>query len=150
MRRLKLYPFRFKNPVSGKWVKARYVAERHEIEGRHAPGEWEIIGPPEIREIDEEWSYFSPWTNSQPSETPVKEPPGHKPPAEKDPPSKDAPVNEPKQTGAHCEHEPQLDEIERFLVLLFLRRYVAYCARGARYAQMNGAAQLHREVIADR
>ena len=64
MRRLELYPFRFKDPVSGKWVKARYVAERHEIEARHAPGEWEIIGPPEIREIDDHWAYFSPRANA--------------------------------------------------------------------------------------
>jgi hypothetical protein len=42
-----LYPFRFRDPVSGKWVRARYVAERHELEARYR--EWEIIGPPEYR-----------------------------------------------------------------------------------------------------
>jgi hypothetical protein len=31
-----LFPFRFRDPVSGKWVCARYVAERHEIEARYA------------------------------------------------------------------------------------------------------------------
>ncbi len=28
---LTLYPFRFRDPVSGKWVKARYKAERQEL-----------------------------------------------------------------------------------------------------------------------
>ena len=31
---LELFPFRFRDPVSGKWVKARYVAERHEHRDR--------------------------------------------------------------------------------------------------------------------
>jgi hypothetical protein len=44
---LSLYPFRFRDPVSGKWQRARYVAERHVITERYA--EWEIIGPPELR-----------------------------------------------------------------------------------------------------
>ena len=52
MPRLELFPFRFRDPVTGKWIKARYVAERHVIEARYAPGEWEIIGPPEIRIVD--------------------------------------------------------------------------------------------------
>ena len=52
-----LYPFRFRDPVSGKWVRARYVAERHELEARYA--EWEIIGPPEIRTGAS--TAFSPW-----------------------------------------------------------------------------------------
>jgi hypothetical protein len=29
-----LYPLRFGDPLSGKWVRARYVAERHEITAR--------------------------------------------------------------------------------------------------------------------
>jgi hypothetical protein len=33
---LALYQFRFRDPVSGKWVRARYVAERHEIAARYA------------------------------------------------------------------------------------------------------------------
>jgi hypothetical protein len=37
-----LYPFRFRDPLSGKWVRARYVAERHELSARYV--EWEIIG----------------------------------------------------------------------------------------------------------
>jgi len=51
------YPFRFRDPVSGKWVRARYVAERHEIAARYA--EWEIIGSPELRRPH--GGAFSPW-----------------------------------------------------------------------------------------
>ena len=78
------------------------------------------MGPPEIRELDDHWACFSPWANL----APVKEPPGNKPPAEKDPPPKERPVKEPKQIGVQCEQEPQPDEVERFLVLLFRRRNV--------------------------
>jgi hypothetical protein len=51
MRRLELYPFRFRDPLTRKWVRARYVAELHVIKQRYA--EWEIIGEPEIREVGE-------------------------------------------------------------------------------------------------
>jgi hypothetical protein len=44
---LTLYPFWFRDPVSGKWVRARYVAERREIAARYA--EWDIMEAPEIR-----------------------------------------------------------------------------------------------------
>jgi len=63
MARLVLYPFRFRDPVTRKWVRARYVAEREVIAARYA--EWEIIGPPEIRDVDPQAGYFSPW-RSQP------------------------------------------------------------------------------------
>jgi hypothetical protein len=43
---LELYPFRYRDPLTDKWVRARYVAELHEI-ARYV--EWEIVGPPEIR-----------------------------------------------------------------------------------------------------
>jgi len=42
--------------------------------------------------------------------------------------------------------QPSLDATEVSLVRLFLRRYVTYCARRRRYAQMNGAANLFREL----
>jgi hypothetical protein len=61
MPRLLLYPFRFRDPVTDRWRMARYVAELHETVARHAPGEWEIIGEPEVREVDERAGYFSPW-----------------------------------------------------------------------------------------
>ena len=41
------YPFHFRGPVAAKWVRARYVAKRHEIAAR--PTERQITGPPEIR-----------------------------------------------------------------------------------------------------
>ena len=42
-----LYPFRFVDLVTGKWVRAQYVAELHEIAARHE--RWEITGGPEAR-----------------------------------------------------------------------------------------------------
>jgi hypothetical protein len=54
---LTLFPFRFRDPLTGKWVRARYVAERREIGARYA--EWEITGPPEIRAGG--GAAFSPW-----------------------------------------------------------------------------------------
>ena len=50
MPRLELFPFRYRDPRTGRWIRARYVAERHEIAARYA--ELEIIGPAEIRDID--------------------------------------------------------------------------------------------------
>jgi len=41
-----------------------------------------------------------------------------------------------------------MDAIERFLLRIFLRRYVTWCARGRKFAQMQGAARLYREVCA--
>jgi len=41
---------------------------------------------------------------------------------------------------------PRIDEREALMATLFLRRYVTYCARGKRYAQMQGAARLLRGV----
>jgi len=41
--------FRYRDRLTGKGVKARYVAEKHELAARHT--EWEIIGPPDIREV---------------------------------------------------------------------------------------------------
>ena len=54
---LLLYPFRFVNPVTGRWVRARYRAERHVIEGRYA--RWEITGEPAVRHVAV--AGFSPW-----------------------------------------------------------------------------------------
>ena len=41
-----------------------------------------------------------------------------------------------------------LDELERFLVGVFLRRYVTYCVRRRRSASANGAARLYRKIVA--
>jgi hypothetical protein len=56
---LELFPFRYCNPVTGKWVRARYVATREEIARGNA--EWEIIGPPEMRDVDPHARYFTPF-----------------------------------------------------------------------------------------
>jgi len=54
---LLLYPFRFRDPVTSKWVRARYKAECTEIAARYA--EWALCGPPEIRA--RAGAGFSPW-----------------------------------------------------------------------------------------
>ena len=60
--RLELFPFRYRDPRTGKWVRARYVAELHEIKQRYA--EYEIIGPPAIRDVDADARYFAPHFNA--------------------------------------------------------------------------------------
>jgi len=52
-----LYPFRFRDQVSGRWVRARYRAERHVIARRYT--EWQIAGQPEVRHVAV--AGFSPW-----------------------------------------------------------------------------------------
>lgn len=74
--RLELFPFRYRDPRSGKWIRARYVAERHEIAARHT--EYEIIGPPEIRNVNPDARYFTPHVGAAPKR-PVKEPPKNPP-----------------------------------------------------------------------
>jgi len=41
---------------------------------------------------------------------------------------------------------PGLDDMERFLADVFLRRYATYCVRRKRFAQAQGAATLWREL----
>jgi len=41
-----------------------------------------------------------------------------------------------------------IDATERFLLRLFLRRYITLCARRRRFAAMLGTARLFREVSA--
>ena len=53
-----LFPFRYRDGLTGKWVRARYLAERHVIADCYK--EWEITGPPEIRG-DREYGHFSPF-----------------------------------------------------------------------------------------
>jgi len=55
---LELFAFRYRDPRTGKWVRARYRAEREEIAARYT--EWEIIGSAEIRDVDPDASYFAP------------------------------------------------------------------------------------------
>jgi|KBSMisStaDraftv2_1062788.scaffolds.fasta_scaffold107781_2 hypothetical protein len=87
-----------------------------------------VIGPPEILDVDPEARYFTP--------------------------SKGVPNAELKRGGPppevqpHLARPPAVDGLEAFLATLFLRRYVAYCAKRRRYSQMEGAVRLHRELAA--
>jgi hypothetical protein len=54
----------------------------------------------------------------------------------------------PLELQPHLAISPRMDATEQFLLRLFLRRYVTWCARRGRFAAMNGAARLHREVCA--
>src|SRR5438270_2636313 len=94
------YPFRFIDPVTGKWMRARYVAERHVIAERYT--QREIIGPPEIRSGSA--TMFSPCVKSAPA--------GHLPPAEEPRPNH-GPMPDPP-----CVEQPPPvdDQLERFLV----------------------------------
>ena len=126
--RLELFPFRYRDPVTGKWVRARYCAELHEIAKRHT--EFEIAGPPEIRDVDPEGRRFNPhfelMMNAELRRY-SERPPGLRP---------------------HLLTPPAIDAIEAYLVRLFLRRYVTYCARHSRFAAMEGAARLFAMVDA--
>ena len=126
MPRLELFPFRYRDPVTGKWVRARYRAERCEIALRHA--EYEITGPAEIRDVDPGarrfTPHFKPVTNTELRI--AREPP--------------------PELQPHLATPSAIDASEVFLVQLFLRRYIAWCARHRRFAAMNGAARLHVEL----
>ena len=122
--RLELFPFQYRDRLTGKWVRARYLAERHEIAARYT--EWEIIGPPELREVDPEAHYFTP-------HRPFKE-------------MMSAEMR--RYTESAPELQPAIDAAEAFLLRVFLRRYVTYCARRRKFAAMNGAARLFAEIQA--
>jgi hypothetical protein len=130
---LLLYPFRFYDPVRRRWIRARYVAKIHDIIARHQ--QWEIIGPPEIRSgtpVVMLWASLAP------------RPAAHLPPVEEPPPD-----HGPTPDPPPVEQPPPIDDqVERFLVLLFLRRSVTWCARHRRFAAMNRAARLYREINA--
>ena len=201
------YPFRFRDPLTGKWIRARYLAQRHVIAERYV--EWETTGTPEIRR--DVGGSFNPFRNPASHLPPVEEPPpdpNAPPPSPPDNEPPDPPVEEPPpvddrhlraSTVNHrcalenartrsarrasldklrletpwseslrpADHHPPDeetppdhgptpdpppdeqpppvgDQLERFLVLLFLRRYVTYCARTRKFAAMEGAARLFR------
>ena len=46
---LALYPFRFRHPLTGTWVRARHKLQVPELQ-RHY-GEWEITGAPDVRHV---------------------------------------------------------------------------------------------------
>lgn len=51
-----VFPFRYRDPRTGNWVRARYKATPGDIAARYA--EWEITGPGEERRPSE--GYFNP------------------------------------------------------------------------------------------
>src|SRR5262245_8756376 len=100
--RFELFWFRYRDPRTGKWVGARYRADRQEIAARYA--EWEIIGGPEIRDVDSDARCFTPHTSPL-----------------------DAALR--RYSERPPELQPVVDAAEAFLLAVFLRRYVTYCAR---------------------
>jgi hypothetical protein len=116
---LELYPFRFRDPVTGKWVRARYRATLQDMAARYAT--WEITGPL-VRPA-------SPSTGFDPFRRLIAH-------------SELARITEP----APKLEPPLADGLELALVAMFLRRYVTYCARQRRFAAMNGAAVLLRAL----
>jgi hypothetical protein len=44
--RIELFHFRYRDPRTDKWVRARYVARQEDIAMRHA--EWQIVGPADV------------------------------------------------------------------------------------------------------
>lgn len=118
-----LFPFRYRHALTGRWIDARYKATREEIAARYA--EWEITGPPNAPAPIGRG--FQPYKLVAHAELRRAE--------------ERAPEFDP-----HLRQPPSVDAIEAFLLTTFLRRYVAYCARRGRYAQMEGAARLHRQV----
>ena len=119
-----LYPFKYREPLTARWVKARYKASIDEITRRHT--EWELTGPGEIRTPISGW--FSPREKlvTHAELLRLEEPP--------------------LQMNPHLDRPPGIDRVECTLIIVFLRRYVRYCVRRKRYAEMQGAAVLHREI----
>ncbi len=117
----KLYAFRFRDPVTRKWVRARYRATPDDIARRYddARIDGDGVVPANVS------AGFDPFRTAAGAE------------------SRDAAVEPALQL------DPDLvDALERALVATFLRRYVTWCARHRRYAAMNGAARLLRAVSA--
>lgn len=116
-----LYPFRYRDPVTGKWVRARYRATVADIQARYAT--WEITGA--VSRPSSASRGFDPFRKlvSHAELARLAEPPA-------------ALVATPE------------DALELLLVQAFLRRYVTYCARRRRFAAMNGAAALLRSLAA--
>jgi hypothetical protein len=118
-----LFPFRFQDPVTGKWVRARYHASADDIARRYASARVDGEGrsPPGMS------AGFDRFRGTQRAIAPGD------------------------RSDASLQMQPDLvDGLERFLVASFLRRYVTWCARRGRFAAMNGAAHLLRDVARTR
>ena len=117
---IELFPFRYRNRLTGRWVRARYKATREEIA---AAGyvEWEITGPAEIRSPETAGAYFRPFPMTTRAEL--------------------ARLLEPQP-----DITPVVDAIETFLARVFLRRDVAWCARYHQHDRVPGTAALFRQL----
>ena len=111
-----LYPFRKRDPLTGKWYRARWRASLAEIEA--SGGEWVDDGPAFVAQPLGPTSAFQ-WARPSAPEL---------------------------QLHPHRASPPTIDGMERFLAGLFLRQYATYCVRRRRYAQAHGAAELHRKL----
>ena len=97
-----------------------YVAERHEIAARYK--EWEITGPPDVRDVDPEARYCTPWKVVPHAVLMRME--GAR-----------------RQRSRTLSSRQRVDEREAFLAMLFLRRYGTYCARRRRHSLLQGCGQ---------
>lgn len=118
-----LYPFRKRDPLTGKWYRARWKASLAEIESHD--GEWIVDGPPVT------YANLGATSNFQAVRRPVLR--------------DDRPL-----MHSQRESPPAIDQLERFLAGVFLRRYATYCVRRKRFAQAHGSAALWRELTASR
>jgi hypothetical protein len=120
------FPFRYRDRLTGKWVRARYKAEKHEIADRHA--EWEITGPGETRRRGGLGSAFTPWAAPPVAQLIAPHP---------------RPLGQRYlELGPHRRKPPGIDARERQLVGVFLRRLIVWEARRGRLDQVRNAADL--------
>ena len=113
----KYFPFRLRDPITGKWYRARWKATADDIAKRGDV----IDGPAEVRlEIyGKGGGYLRPF--------PIV------------PHADLMRIEEPAP-----DVEPELDETERWLARLFLRRYVTWCARARHQDRIDAAVRLFR------
>ena len=116
---IELFAFRYRDRLTGKWIRARYVGTREEIAKRH--DEWKILGPAEIRDVESEARYFTP--HASPLDAALR-----------------------RYNERPPELQPTIDAAESFLLAVFLRRYITYGARHGRYAAMNGGVRLFQAL----
>ena len=117
---IELYPFRYRDRLTGRWVRARYKATREEIAAT-GYAEWEITGPSEIRDPQTGGRYFHPF-----------------------------PIMSHAELMRALEPQPDMmpavDAIEALLVRVFLRRYVTWCARTNRHDCVPSVARPYRSL----
>ncbi len=114
---IELFPFRYRDARTAKWVHVRYRATVEEIAQRYAV--WDITGAPDIRVG--KGTMFQPF------------------PFLKQTQMRELLANAPTP-------EPEIDGDEAALVKLFLGRYVTWCARARHLERIPGAVTLYRSL----